>query len=62
MGRCALSVLLKEVGVKKEGSWLVDEGSDGSKYTYCIPLTKAMDGSAQHAMGRLGKVAWPTVW
>ncbi len=33
----------EEVGVKKEASWLVAEGSDGSKYTYCIPLTKAMD-------------------
>jgi len=38
-----MSVLLKEVGVKKEASWLVAEGSDGSKYTYCIPLTKAND-------------------
>ncbi len=36
-----MSVLLKEVGVKKEASWLVAEGSDGSKYTYAIPLTKA---------------------
>ena len=38
-----MAVLLKEVGVKKEASWLVAEGSDGSKYTYCIPLTKAND-------------------
>jgi sulfane dehydrogenase subunit SoxC len=38
-----MSVLLKEVGVKKEASWLVAEGSDGSKYTYAIPLTKAND-------------------
>src|SRR5213080_3947368 len=42
-GGVPLSVLLKEVGVKKEASWLVAEGADGSKYTYCIPLTKAMD-------------------
>src|SRR5437867_10222474 len=42
-GGVPLSVLLKEVGVKKEASWLVAEGSDGSKYTYCIPLTKAID-------------------
>ena len=42
-GGVPLSVLLKEVGVKKEASWLVAEGGDGSKYTYCIPLTKAMD-------------------
>src|SRR6266481_3753726 len=33
-GGVPLSVLLKEVGVKKEASWLVAEGSDGSKYTY----------------------------
>lgn len=38
-----MSVLLKEVGVKKEASWLVAEGSDESKFTYCIPLTKAND-------------------
>src|SRR5262245_38497556 len=42
-GGVPLSVLLKEVGVKREASWLLAEGSDGSKYTYCIPLTKAMD-------------------
>ena len=42
-GGVPLSVLLREVGVKREASWLVAEGSDGSKYTYCIPLTKAMD-------------------
>ncbi len=33
-----MSVLLKEVGVKKEASWLVAEGADGSKYTYCHPF------------------------
>jgi len=42
-GGVPLSVLLKEVGVKKEASWVVAEGADGSKYSYCVPLTKAMD-------------------
>src|SRR5437016_10750074 len=36
--------VLKEVGVKKEASWVVAEGSDGSKYSYCVPSTKAMAG------------------
>src|SRR2546425_9327905 len=35
-GGVPLSVLLKEVGVKKEASWVVAEGGDGSKYSYCI--------------------------
>jgi sulfane dehydrogenase subunit SoxC len=38
-----LSVLLKEAGVKKEASWLVYEGGDPGKYTYTLPLAKAMD-------------------
>jgi sulfane dehydrogenase subunit SoxC len=38
-----LSVVLKETGLQKEGTWLVAEGSDSSRYTYCIPITKAMD-------------------
>ena len=38
-----LSVLLKETGVKKEASWLVYEGGDPGKYTYTLPLAKAMD-------------------
>ena len=42
-GGVPLSVLLKEAGLKKEASWVVAEGSDGSKYSYCIPLTKALD-------------------
>ncbi len=42
-GGVPLSVLLKEVGVKKEASWVVAEGGDGSKYSYCVPMTKAMN-------------------
>src|SRR5438477_3484122 len=42
-GGVLLSASLKEVCVKKEASWVVAEGGDGSKYSYCVPLTKAMD-------------------
>jgi sulfane dehydrogenase subunit SoxC len=38
-----LSVLLKEAGLQKEASWLVYEGGDPGKYTYTLPLAKAMD-------------------
>ncbi len=42
-GGVPLSALFKEAGLKKEASWVVAEGNDGSKYNYCIPLTKALD-------------------
>ena len=38
-----LSVLLKEAGLQKGASWLVYEGADQGKYTYTLPLAKAMD-------------------
>jgi sulfane dehydrogenase subunit SoxC len=38
-----LSTLLKEAGLQKEASWLVYEGGDPGKYTYTLPLAKAMD-------------------
>jgi sulfane dehydrogenase subunit SoxC len=38
-----LSILLKEVGVKKEASWLVVEGIEQSKHSKSIPLGKAND-------------------
>src|ERR1700676_4039659 len=38
-----LSVLLNEVGVQKEASWLVSEGADAGKFTHTLPLGKAMD-------------------
>jgi sulfane dehydrogenase subunit SoxC len=38
-----LSVLLNEVGVKKEGSWLISEGADPGKFSHTLPLAKAMD-------------------
>jgi sulfane dehydrogenase subunit SoxC len=42
-GGVPLSILLKEAGLKKEASWVVAEGGDGSKYSYCVPITKAVD-------------------
>ena len=38
-----LSVLLKEVGVQKEASWLVYEGADPGKFSHTMPLAKGMD-------------------
>jgi sulfane dehydrogenase subunit SoxC len=38
-----LSVLLNEVGVQKEASWLVYEGADPGKFSHTMPLAKAMD-------------------
>src|SRR5262244_1287520 len=38
-----LSVLLNEVGVKPEGTWLVSEGADPGKFSHTLPLAKAME-------------------
>src|SRR5258705_670136 len=38
-----LSVLLNEVGLKKEASWLVYEGADPGKFSHTLPLGKALD-------------------
>jgi sulfane dehydrogenase subunit SoxC len=38
-----LSVLLNEVGLQKEASWLVSEGADAGKFSHTLPLAKAMD-------------------
>jgi sulfane dehydrogenase subunit SoxC len=38
-----LSVLLNEVGLKNEASWLVAEGADPGKYSHTLPLAKAME-------------------
>jgi sulfane dehydrogenase subunit SoxC len=38
-----LSVLLNEAGVKREASWLVNEGGDQGKFSHTLPLGKAMD-------------------
>src|SRR5262245_29825770 len=38
-----LSVLLNEVGLKKEATWLVYEGADPGKFSHTVPLAKALD-------------------
>ena len=38
-----LSVLLNEVGLKKEASWLVSEGADPGKFSHTLPMAKAME-------------------
>jgi len=38
-----LSTLLQHVGLKKAGTWLLAEGSDGSHLTRSIPIEKALD-------------------
>jgi sulfane dehydrogenase subunit SoxC len=38
-----LAVLLNEVGLKKEASWLVSEGADPGKFSHTLPLGKAME-------------------
>ena len=38
-----LSLLLRESGLQKAGTWLVVEGSDTAKYTTSIPIEKAME-------------------
>ena len=38
-----LSVLLNEVGLQKDASWLVYEGADPGKFSRTLPLAKALD-------------------
>jgi DMSO/TMAO reductase YedYZ molybdopterin-dependent catalytic subunit/ribonuclease BN (tRNA processing enzyme) len=38
-----LSVLLNEVGLQKEASWLVYEGADPGRFSHTLPLAKALD-------------------
>ena len=39
----ALPLLLKEVGVRPEASWVIAEGADAGKMTRSIPIAKALD-------------------
>jgi sulfane dehydrogenase subunit SoxC len=39
----SLSVLLREIGVKKNASWIVAEGADATGNERSLPMTKAMD-------------------
>lgn len=38
-----LSLLLKEAGVQKGGTWIVAEGADANKHEKSIPIQKALD-------------------
>jgi len=38
-----LSLLLKECGVKPEGTWILAEGADPGRHDRSIPMSKAMD-------------------
>lgn len=38
-----LSVLLKEAGLQKEGTWLVAEGAELKKHSVSVPMEKALD-------------------
>jgi sulfane dehydrogenase subunit SoxC len=38
-----LSLLLREAGVQKGGTWIVAEGADSSGHEHSIPVAKAMD-------------------
>ena len=53
-----LSLLLKEAGVQKGGSWIVAEGAEEGKHTKSIPIDKAMD-DAIVAYGQNGEAVRP---
>jgi sulfane dehydrogenase subunit SoxC len=53
-----LSVLFKEAGLQKGASWLVSEGADASRFSYTLPLTKAMD-DVMVAYGQNGEPVRP---
>jgi sulfane dehydrogenase subunit SoxC len=38
-----VSFLLEKAGVQKEGTWLLVEGADAGRFSYSIPMGKAMD-------------------
>ena len=53
-----LSVLLNAAGVQQGGGWLVAEGSDSGKYTYSLPMAKAME-DVLVAYGQNGEAVRP---
>ena len=38
-----MSVLLREVGVKSNGTWMVNEGGDACNFSHTLPVAKAME-------------------
>jgi sulfane dehydrogenase subunit SoxC len=53
-----LSVLLEQAGVQKEGSWLLAEGADAGRFSYSIPMGKAM-ADVLVAYGQNGEAVRP---
>ena len=53
-----LSTLLKEVGVRREASWVMGESVDASKHARSIPMEKAMD-DVMVAYGQNGEAIRP---
>ena len=53
-----LSVLLREVGVKKNGSWIIAEGADATGNERSLPIAKAMD-DVLVAYGQNGEALYP---
>jgi sulfane dehydrogenase subunit SoxC len=53
-----LSILLKEAGIKKEGTWILAEGAEQSKHTKTVPMAKAMDDCLV-AYGQNGEAVRP---
>jgi len=53
-----LSVLLQQAGVQSGASWLYSEGSDGGRYSYSLPMAKAMD-DVLVAYGQNGEAVRP---
>jgi len=54
----SLALLLKEVGVRPEASWLIAEGADACRMERSVPLAKAMD-DALIAWGQNGEALRP---
>ncbi|PYR97548.1 MAG: sulfite dehydrogenase [Acidobacteria bacterium] len=54
----SLSLLLKEVGVKPDASWVIAEGADACRMERSVPLAKALD-DALIAYGQNGEALRP---
>ena len=53
-----VSTLLREAGVKKEGTWILAEAADAGKHPRCIPMAAAMDDCLV-AYGQNGEAVRP---
>ena len=50
--------MLREAGVKKEGTWVIAEGADSGRHSKCIPMGAAMDDCLV-AYGQNGEAVRP---